>query len=127
MFELTINEVVYQFNFGMGFMREINKTLSAPVEGNKDIKKNIGLRFKVASLFDGDLEALVEILEAANKGINPRVSRPLLDSYIDNPETDVDALIEEVLDFLRNANATKKTVVAIDEAVAAEKAKRANN
>ena len=127
MFELTINEVVYQFNFGMGFMREINKTLSAPVEGNKDIKKNIGLRFKVASLYDGDLEALVEILEAANKGQSPRVTRLLLDAYIDNPETDVDALIEEVLDFLRNANATKKTVAAIDEAVAAEKAKRANN
>ena len=127
MFELTINEAVYQFNFGMGFMREINKTLSAPVEGNKDIKKNIGLRFKVASLYDGDLEALVEILEAANKGFNPRVTRALIDAYIDNPETDVDELIEEVLNFLRNANATKKTVAAIDEAVAAEREKRANN
>lgn len=39
MFELTINDTVYQFNFGMGFMREINKRVSAPVDGLKDVKK----------------------------------------------------------------------------------------
>ncbi|MFR2188797.1 MAG: tail assembly chaperone, partial [Blautia sp.] len=40
--ELTINGQVYQFNFGMGFMREMNKKVTMPVDGVKDAKKNIG-------------------------------------------------------------------------------------
>lgn len=127
MFELTIDNTVYQFGFGMGFMREINKKVGAPVDGLKDVKKNIGLRYTVASVIDGDLEALVDILEVANKGQTPRVSRELLDAYIDNEETDIDALFDEVLDFLRKTNATKKTVAMLEEAIEAEKAKQANN
>lgn len=116
MFELTINETVYQFNFGMGFLREINKTVSTPVDGLPDVKRNIGLRYKVLCVMDGDPEALVDILEAANKNQNPRATRGVLDSYIDNPDTDVDALCNEVLDFLKSANATKKTVnLLLDE------------
>jgi len=127
MFELTIDNTVYQFSFGMGFMREINKKVGAPVDGLKDVKKNIGLRYTVASVMDGDLEALVDILDVANKGQNPRVSRELLDAFIDNDETDIDDLFDGVLDFLRKTNATKKTVAMLEEAIEAEKAKQANN
>ena len=37
MYELTINDVVYQFNFGMGFMREVNKKVCTPVDGLKAV------------------------------------------------------------------------------------------
>lgn len=124
MLELTINEVVYQFHFGMGFMREINKKVGTPVDGLPDVKKNIGLQYMVAGVIDGDLEALVEILDVANKSQSPRITRALLDSYIDNEETDIDALFQEVLDFLKNANATKKTVSSLLEAIANQKAKK---
>jgi hypothetical protein len=127
MLELTINGQVYGFNFGMGFMREVNKSISQPVDGMKDVKQNIGLRYKVAGIIDGDIEALVDVLLAANKGQNPRVTQMLLDSYIDDESTDVDALFDEVLDFLRNANATKKTTLTILEAVERERAKQAAN
>ena len=110
MFEITINDVVYQFNFGMGFMREINKKVTTPIDGLKDVKKNIGLQYLVASIIDGDLEALVEVLDCANKGQNPRVTRQLLDAYIDDESTDIDALFDQVLDFLKKTNATAKTV-----------------
>lgn len=123
MFELTINGKVYQFLFGMGFMREINKMVGAPVEGLKDVKKNIGLQYMVAGLLDGDPEALVDILFVANKTQNPRVTRDLLDSYIDSEDTDIDSLFGEVLDFLKSANATKKTVTTLQEAVEKERAK----
>ena len=66
--ELTINGQVYQFNFGMGFMREMNKKVSMPVDGVKDAKKNIGLRYAVAGIMDGDVEALEDLLLVANKG-----------------------------------------------------------
>lgn len=122
MFELVIDGQVYEFNFGMGFMRDINKRVGTPVDGLPDVKKNIGLRYMVAGIIDGDLEALVDVLEAGNKGMNPRVTKQLLDSYIDDPKTDVDKLFEDVLDFLKHANATKKTVNELMEAVAKQKA-----
>ena len=125
MFELTINNEIYQFNFGMGFMREINKVVKTPVEGVKGLDQHIGLRYKVGGLMDGDVEVLVEVLEIANKGQNPRITRPGLDEYIDNPETDIDALFAEVLDFLSKSNATKKTVAQMMELAEAEKAKAA--
>ena len=124
MFELTINGVVYQFLFGMGFMREINKRVGTPVDGLPDVKKNIGLQYSVAGIIDGDLEALVDILEVANKGQNPRVTRQLLDGYIDDENTDVDALFTNVLDFLRSANATKTTVAKLEAAIEQQKANK---
>ena len=122
MLELTINDKVYQFNFGMGFLREINKQVSTPVDGLPDVKRNIGLRYMVLCIIDGDPEALVDILFAANIGQNPRITRNALDAYLDNPNTDVDALSAEVLDFLRSANVTKKTVNTLMEEIEKRKA-----
>lgn len=110
MMELTINEQVYQFNFGMGFLREANKTVSEKLNSSTDKKKDVGATYMIAGIMDGDPEDLVNALDLANKGQNPRVTRALLDSYIENPETDIDQLFEVVLDFLGSANATKKIV-----------------
>lgn len=125
MFELTINNVVYQFQFGMGFLREINKLVGRPVDGIPDAKQNIGLQYKVAGIIDGDLEALVDVLDIANKNQQPRVTRALLDSYIDDENTDVDRLLADVLDFLSKTNATKKITVALMDAAEKERAKAA--
>lgn len=124
MFELTINSEVYQFHFGMGFMREINKKVGTYVDGLPDVKKNMGLQYYVAGVLDGDVEALVDVLDIANKGQKPRVTREIIDSHIDDPETDIDALFEEVLDFLSKTNATKKVVNTMKEEVAKQKAKQ---
>lgn len=42
MMELTINGQVYQFNFGMGFLREANKTVSEKINNATDKKKDVG-------------------------------------------------------------------------------------
>lgn len=118
MFELTINNKVYQFNFGMGFMREANKRVKIPVDGLPGVEKNIGLQYMIASIIDNDVEALVDALDVANMAFKPRVSRNELDAYVD--ETDIDELFKTVLDFLQNANATKKIyqnlMAAVEEA-----------
>ncbi|MED9882327.1 MAG: tail assembly chaperone [Blautia sp.] len=124
MFELTMNEQVYQFNFGMGFMREINKKIGVPVDGLPNVKKNIGLQYYVALVIDKDVEALVDILDTANKGMNPRITRDVLDAYIDDPDTDIDTLFDEVIDFLKQTNATKNVTMDLLEAVEKEKAKK---
>lgn len=124
MMELTINGEVYQFNFGMGFLREINRRVSVPVDNIPDVKRNIGLSYLISGVIDRDPEDLVSLLEAANKSLTPRVTRQLLDSYIDDPETDIDALFEQVIDFLKSANATKKTTLELLAEVERQKAKR---
>ena len=121
--ELTINGQVYQFNFGMGFMREMNKKVSMPVDGVKDAK-NIGLRYAVAGIMDGDVEALEDLLLVANKGQNPRATTEILDEYIDDPDTDINQLFEDTMGFLKNANATKKCVQNLEKTIEEEKAKK---
>lgn len=123
MFELEINGQVYEFNFGMGFLREINKRVSTPVDGLPDVKKNIGLQYVIAGVIDGDLEDLVEVLDCANRGKNPRVTKQLLDEYIDNDNTDIELLFESVIDFLKSANATKKTTLSLLEELEKQKKK----
>lgn len=120
MMELTIDGQVYQFNFGMGFLREINKKVEVSIQGSST-KKNAGLQYAVAGVIDGDLEDLVNVLNAANKGQKPRVTQQKLDDYIDQEDTDVEALFDKVLDFLKKTNATKKVTKDLLEEV--EKAK----
>ena len=110
MFELTIENEVYQFNAGMGFVKEINKTVQIPVDGAPSVKQNAGVRYKIGQLLDGDVEALVDVLDVANKGQSLRATRTLLEKYIEDESTDIDKLFEDVLDFLSNANCTTKAV-----------------
>lgn len=122
MFELTINGIAYKFNFGMGFMREINKLIVQPVDDLKNVSQNIGLRYYVLCLLGKDIEALVKVLETANKGQDTRVTGALLDAYIDDADTDIDKLFGDVLDFLKRANATKSATMAVIEAHEAQTA-----
>ncbi|MDD3338431.1 MAG: tail assembly chaperone [Lachnospiraceae bacterium] len=124
MMELTIKNQVYQFQFGMGFLREINKTVAMPVDGMPNVKKNVGLRYTVMRLYDGDVEGLEEVLDIANKTQTPRVTKLLLDEYIEDESTDIDALFEEVMGFLETANATKKDTLSVLENIEREKEKQ---
>lgn len=124
MFELTINGTVYQFQFGMKFLKEINKKVQKVANPDSpDIKQNVGLQFAIAGLIDGDPETLVDVLETANKTERPRVTLDALYGFLDNEETDIDAVCEDVLDFLKQSNATKKVTNAVVEMVEKEKAK----
>lgn len=120
--ELTINGQVFKFNFGMGFLREINKT--AKVHSG-DVDKNVGFRYAVAGIIDRDPETLVDVLYTANSGQDPRVTKPMLDSYIDNEGTDIEELFDTVMDFFEKTNATKSLTKKVLEAVEAEKTRAA--
>ena len=113
-FELTINEKVYQFRFGMGFFREINKTA---VRKNDGITMEQGFQMAVAKMMDGDLTGLVDVLDYGNKGQNPRLTRKAIEAYIDDECEDVDSLVRDVLDFLEQSNSTKKIVQNLREVV----------
>lgn len=115
MMELTINGQVYRFNFGMGFLREANKIKNPNPKMND---KNYGSRYLISGIIDGDPEILTDVLDFANKGQDVRVTKEILDEYIDDSETDIDELFKMTLDFLEKANATRKAVEKIEEAFA---------
>ena len=124
MFELTINNEVYQLNFGMGFLREMNQKISVPVDGMPGVKKNVGLRYGIANVIDGDIETLEEVIDLANKGQKPRLTKKILDEHIENEDTDIDELFDTVVGFLKTANVTRKETKSImDAVVEAEKKK----
>lgn len=110
MFELTINGTVYSFNFGIGFVREINKTVQVEMSG---VKEDAGLTMALTHIYDGNVVALVDALDFANKGRKPRVSRQELEEYIEDPDTDIDKLFDDVIGFFRESNATRKQAVKL--------------
>lgn len=117
MFELTINGTVYQFKFGIGFVREINKAARMPVTGVPGASQEVGLALTVTKILDGDVIALIDALELANKGYEPRITKAIIEGYIDSEETDIDELFTKVTDFLGKANATKKTLAKMKAAM----------
>lgn len=125
MFELTINNTIYQFNFGMGFLRELDPTVTKPIDGVKGKVQNLGVQYAVAGIIDGDPDTLSDVLIRANKGCNPRLSQKEIDAHIENEDTDLESLFDDVLGFLKNANVTKKITLNMLETVENEKAKAA--
>lgn len=119
---IEIDGVEYPLNFGMAFLRDIDATMK--VKDDSGVMRKVGFQNAVAGLIDGDPESLVDIIMTAGKGQNPRLTREILEAHIDNEDTDIDALYEEVLDFLSTSNACRKKTRQVREM--AEKLKLAN-
>lgn len=122
MLELTIKDTVYQFRFGLGFVRAIEKRKQT--KGEDGNMYDTGLQFAVASIIDEDPVELVEILDIANRTEKPRVSRDLLDFYIEDENTNLEELCKEILDFFERSNATKKKTQYVKELVENERQKQ---
>ena len=88
MMELTINGKVYQFKFGLGFLRDANKMKTQKMPNG--LEQETGGRLLIAGI---------------------------MEDYLEDSETDIDALFEETMYFLKNSNATKKTVASIEQAM----------
>lgn len=114
---IEINGTQYPLKFGIGFLKTINRQKQTQVANMDGVKKNIGLLYSVASIMDGDVEELVNVILLGNQTEQPRLERKTLETYIDDPETDIDKLFETVIDFLSNANACKKVVRELKEQV----------
>lgn len=124
MFELTINNKVYNFNFGLGFIRELNPKVTKPIDGVKGKQQELGLQYAIGGIIDGDIEDLISVLLTANKGCEgERLTIKELEAHIEDSNTDLDELFEQVLDFLSEANCTKKTVKNLQDAIEKQKAK----
>ena len=124
MFEITINGTVYKFKFGIGFVKEVNGRRQAPL-GN-GMKEDVGLEYVIAKIQEGDILTLVDVLDLGNKYAGePRLTRSVIEGYLEDENTDIERLFDDVLGFFEKSNATKKKVKMIKEATeAAEKAQQ---
>lgn len=105
MFELTINGEIYKFNFGMGFLKEIQAQQHQEYNG---AKLEVGLRFAILGLVQGDPVSLWNILNLGNKYAQDslRLNLAVFESFMDGMEDD--SVFETVLDFLAQKGCTRK-------------------
>lgn len=103
--ELTIENKTYSFRFGIGFVRYLDGKSSIEQNG---VQFGIGLETLIPNLLTGNTVTLSDCLFVANRTENPRVTQEQLDNYIDNENTNIDDLFDDVLKELKKSNATKK-------------------
>lgn len=109
--EIEVNDETYQLVAGFGFLHEVNKRVTVDVPNTKN-KKEIGLKFMVASIMDGDIDALVDCIFCMNADQTPRLKKADVERYLEDVE-DIDKVFEDVINFLSQANACKKEVKSL--------------
>ena len=117
MFELVIKDVAYPLNFGMGFVRKLDKSVNIPVDGLPGVKKDIGLTYAIMSLMDNDIVMLANVINIANEGQNPRLTKDAIDAHLEDESTDIEELFNKILGFFKSANCTKRTAARVDAAL----------
>ena len=118
MFELKIDENTYKFNFGIGFMKDMNKRHKEDAKRifGENARANQGLSIGLSNVFiDDDIEEFIEMLLLANKTFDPKVSRETIVNYIDNDENDIDELLDTVKNSLSSSNSCKKEMKRVEE------------
>lgn len=123
MFEIQINGTTYPLRFGMGFLRDINKLFMVPIKEVPGKYREAGLNYYVGLIIDGDIEALAQVIILANKTEDPKINRNELDRWLENEDTDIDAVFDMVMDFFGRSNVTKKATRQVQENVEAQKEK----
>lgn len=116
--QLEINGTTYEFRFGIGFMKEIQSRYKEMASISVAIPS--GFKYVVASMLDGHIEDLFDILYTSNKTEKPRITEKALMEYLEDESTDIESLIEQVKTFLLQANASKSLMNQIMEALAEE-------
>ena len=117
MFELVIKDVAYPLNFGMGFVRKLDKSVNIPVDGLPGVKKDIGLTYAIMSLMDNDIVMLANVIDIANEVQNPRLTKAAIDAYLEDENTNIEELFDKILGFFKSANCTKRTAARVDAAL----------
>lgn len=108
MFELVIGGETYEFKFGMRFVREMNKRVTRKIDGLDD-PEEIGLSLIIAKVIDKDIDALYDVLREANSGKKPRLEQATFDEWIENDDTNIEEVFEEIEGFFVKSNCTKIT------------------
>ncbi|WP_273478657.1 tail assembly chaperone [Ignavigranum ruoffiae] len=106
----------YNFVFGLGFLKEINKDNSLVVDG---LKMRAGLETILPNLMNRDVETLFDVLKMANKTETPRANDAELEALI--AQTNIEDLFNEVFEAMKESNFTKEKTTALMKAIQGKK------
>lgn len=120
--EYEIDGKMYQFKASFGFLHEVNSKIKVEVSEFKATQQK-GLVWLVANMIDGDADALVTTLFSMNSGMQPRVTKAALEKFLEDHE-DIEAVFDEVLSFLFDANVCKKALKEVKKLYEDQKAKK---
>ena len=116
--ELTINDKVYSFRFGIAFMRDIDQleTMDTPLGAQP-----VGFAKHMAGVMDGELLDLSDVLLVANKTESPKIGQSTLNRYLEDVDADtLDSIFKETIDFLSKSNACRNKLKTILKQLKAE-------
>lgn len=107
MMKLVMNGQEHEFNFGIGFLRTLDQKYFIVTQG---MKMGVALEMIMPQLLAYDAVTLSDVLVAAGN-----LPVTTVDNYIDDPETDIEALFNEVIDELKKSSCTRLKVGKILE------------
>lgn len=112
---LTINEREHELYFGIAFIRELDKKFCSSVNG---MKFGAGVRSAVVYLLDGNPVILVDIIQAATITNRSKLSEKDIEKWLEEQDDlDLDVVFDDFLTCFKTSKLTKKTTMAIVEAV----------
>ncbi|WP_314737070.1 tail assembly chaperone [Limosilactobacillus urinaemulieris] len=113
--QIKIGKKDINLNFGVRFVRELDKLkgMEVEVQGIKQ-KFGMGLTVVLPSLRQFDPATLSDVLYCASWDNKSRPTQKAIDDFIDN-DADLDKLFDEVLDELQKANAVKGTIARMSK------------
>lgn len=106
--QITINGKEYGLNFGVAFIREIDKIAGVQMNLNGEAQ-NFGLSMMkvLPGLQARNAAVLSDVIYAAAWDNRKRPSRRDVDDMIDDPKTDLGKLFADVTKAMNQANAVK--------------------
>lgn len=105
--KITINKSDYELNFGVRFVREMDQKFPVTNSG-------VAFGMAMASILPGlriyDTNNLAEVIYGATWDNKSRPSLNEIFNWIDDPETNIEAIFDGVNEELENSNALKLTI-----------------
>lgn len=103
--KLKVGNKNYDLNFGIGFVRELNKTYG--LGANKGVTLGMGLMKALSGLRSYDPDSLSQVLYTGTWADAARPTQEAVDRMLDDENTDIEKLFDDVHAELAKANATK--------------------
>lgn len=114
MYTREINGKIYEFKFGIGFVRDIDKTQMT--KGDDGNQQKVGLVYAIAGLMDGDFEKLIDCLMLGNKyAAGERLERKTIEEWLESDGVDLEQECRDLLDFFETSNFTRRKMSDLKE------------
>lgn len=117
---VTINGTDYELNFGIRFVRELDKKYFT--QSQSGIRYGMGIETQVPLLLTGDPVALADIISLGTVTEKKRPTMQEIDDYIDHVDN-IEELFDEVISELKKGNATRIKMREFTDLLEAEEKK----